>query len=82
MHIICNSHHPCRPKSVLRVVVPYRNEYYSYHSLTTISTLHDCNSAVEPPRSSNLGFSNFNLSARGEPTNCESILSGELIELS
>ena len=38
------------------------------------------------PESSNLGFSNFNLvSAEGEPTygfNCQSIVLGELIELS
>ena len=37
------------------------------------------------PESSNLGFSNFNIPARGEPTsgfNCQSIVLGELIELS
>ena len=26
------------------------NEHYSYHILTTISNLNDCNSAVETPR--------------------------------
>ena len=61
------------------------NEHYSHHILTNISTLHDCNSAVEPLRKLNLGFSNFNLSDRGEPTpgfNCQSIIIGELLELS
>ena len=52
------------------------NEHYFYHILTTISTLHDCNSAVgNLSESSNLGFSNFNLSARGDSTsglNCMS----------
>ena len=61
------------------------HEHYSYHILTpTISTLHGCNSAVESPRKLKfIGFSNFNLSARGEPTSgfhCQSIVLGELIE--
>ena len=56
------------------------NEHYSYHILTMIVTL-----LWNLPESSNLSFSNFNLSARSEPTsgfNCQSIILGELIELS
>ena len=57
------------------------------NELSYLTTISNCNSAVESPRSSNLhvGFSNLNLSARGEPTsgfNCESLILGELIELS
>ena len=33
-----------------RVTVHVENEHYSYHILTTICTLHGCNSAVESPR--------------------------------
>ena len=32
------------------VHVDVENEHYSYHILITISTLYDCNSAVESPR--------------------------------
>ena len=62
------------------------NEHYSYHILTIIFLLY---MIVTPlwnvPESSNLAFSNLNLSARGEPNsgfNCQSIVLGELIELS
>ena len=59
---------------------PCRKRTLFLSHLTTISTL-----LWNLPESSNLGFSNFNLSASGEPTsgfNCQSIILGELIELS